>query len=80
MKVLHDKLGDKYYKRKGVVEEVRDAYTAIVRMLDNDDRIKIDQAHLETVIPALGKALLLMMNGLSLCHVLQAQLYTFNSV
>ena len=55
MKVLHDKLGDKYYKRKGVVEEVRDTYTAIVRMLDNDDRIKIDQAHLETVIPALSK-------------------------
>ena len=54
VKVLHEKLGEKYYKRKGMVVEVRDTYTGIVRMLDTNDKIKIDQSHLETVIPAIG--------------------------
>ena len=55
MKVVHKKLGERYYRRKGVVEEVKDLYTAMVRMIDSGDKLKIDQAHLETVIPAIGE-------------------------
>ena len=58
MKVVHRKLGERYYRRKGVVEEVRDLYTATVRMIDSGDKLKIDQAHLETVIPAIGEQVL----------------------
>ena len=52
VKVMHKKL---YYKQKGVIEEVQDQYTAVVRMLDSGDKVKFDQAHLETVIPAIGE-------------------------
>ena len=34
---------------------MRDLYTAVVRMMDSGDKIKIDQALLETVIPAIGQ-------------------------
>lgn len=59
VKVVHKKL---YYKQKGVVEGVQDQYTAVVRMLDSGDKVKFDQAHLETVIPAIGKPVLVV-NG-----------------
>ena len=55
VKVMHKKLGEKFYKRKGKVLECKDCYTAVVEMLESGDIIKIDQAHLETVIPAIGK-------------------------
>ena len=55
MKVVHKKLGERYYRHKGVVEEIKDLYTATVRMIDSGDKLKIDQAHLETVIPAIGE-------------------------
>lgn len=55
VKVVHKKLGERFYRRKGVVEEVKDLYTAMVRMIDSGDKLKIDQAHLETVIPAIGE-------------------------
>jgi len=29
-------------------------FTAIVKMLDSGDKLKLDQMHLETVLPALG--------------------------
>ena len=55
VKVMHKKLGDKYYRKKGVVESLKDEFTAIVQMLDSKDKLKIDQLHLETVIPAIGE-------------------------
>ena len=51
VKVVHKKL---YTRQKGVVEAVEEQFTALVRMLESGDRVKFDQAHLETVIPALG--------------------------
>lgn len=35
-------------------QEVRDKYTAVVKMIDSGDKLKLDQNHLETVIPAPG--------------------------
>ena len=55
MKVLHKKFGDRFYRKKGVVEEVKDTFTGVVKMIETGDKIKIDQAHLETVIPAIGE-------------------------
>ncbi|XP_013789460.1 DNA/RNA-binding protein KIN17-like [Limulus polyphemus] len=55
VKIISKQLGDKYYKKKGVVQEMKDLYVGIVKMLDSGDVLKLDQAHLETVIPALGR-------------------------
>ncbi|XP_078533196.1 DNA/RNA-binding protein KIN17 isoform X1 [Lissotriton helveticus] len=52
VKVVTKKLGDKYHKRKAVVKEVINKYTAVVKMIDSGDKLRLDQAHLETVIPA----------------------------
>ena len=56
VKVVHKKL---YSLQKGVVEGVEDQFTALVRILDTGDKVKFDQAHLESVIPAIGNVVLL---------------------
>lgn len=40
-----------------VLQEVRDKYAAVVKMIDSGDKLKLDQNHVETVIPAPGKTL-----------------------
>lgn len=62
VKVVTKSLGDKYYKKKGVIESVKDKYVAMVRMTDTGDLIKLDQEHLETVIPSEGR-LVKIVNG-----------------
>ncbi|KAH9494684.1 hypothetical protein Btru_020198 [Bulinus truncatus] len=62
VKVVHKKLGEKYYKKKAVVKEVKDLYTGIIKMLDSGDKLKVDQTHVETVIPAIGKTVMVV-NG-----------------
>lgn len=62
VKIMTKRLGEKYHKKKGVVMEVQEKYTAIVKMLDFSARIKVDQMHLETVLPAIGKQVLVL-NG-----------------
>ncbi|KFV50778.1 DNA/RNA-binding protein KIN17, partial [Tyto alba] len=60
VKIVTKKLGEKYHKKKAVVKEVIDKYTAVVKMIDSGDKLKLDQTHLETVIPAPGTAVLLI--------------------
>lgn len=62
VKIVTKRLGEKYYKKKGVIKEVQNKYTAIVKMVDSGDKLKLDQTHLETVIPAQGKRVLIV-NG-----------------
>ncbi|XP_060758971.1 DNA/RNA-binding protein KIN17 [Neoarius graeffei] len=62
VKVITKRLGDKYYKKKAVIREVQDKYTAIVKLIDSGDKLKLDQSHLETVIPAPGKRVIIV-NG-----------------
>ncbi|KAF4114532.1 DNA/RNA-binding protein KIN17 [Onychostoma macrolepis] len=62
VKVITKRLGEKYYKKKAVIREVQDKYTAVVKMIDSGDKLKLDQSHLETVIPAPGKRVLIV-NG-----------------
>ncbi|KAM3927087.1 DNA/RNA-binding protein KIN17 isoform 1-T1 [Leptodactylus fuscus] len=63
VKIVTKKLGEKYYKKKAVVKEVIDRYTAIVKLIDSGDKLKLDQTHLETVIPAPGKQVLVLNGG-----------------
>ena len=54
VKVITKSLGDKYYKKKGFIKQLVDEYTCHITMLDTGHTLKMDQAHLETVIPAEG--------------------------
>ncbi|KAI4895393.1 hypothetical protein NFI96_024122 [Prochilodus magdalenae] len=62
VKVITKRLGDKYYKKKAIIREVQNKYTAVVKMVDSGDKLKLDQSHLETVIPAPGKRVVIV-NG-----------------
>ncbi|XP_062852813.1 DNA/RNA-binding protein KIN17 [Trichomycterus rosablanca] len=62
VKVVTKRLGEKYYKKKAIIREVQDKYTAIVKLMDSGDKVKLDQNHLETVIPATGKRVVIL-NG-----------------
>lgn len=62
VKIVTKKLGEKYYKKKAVVKEVVDLYRAVIKLIDSGDKMKVDQSHLETVIPAQGKKVLIV-NG-----------------
>ncbi|CAH0730117.1 unnamed protein product, partial [Brenthis ino] len=55
VKIVTKSLGDKYFKRKAVVERVLDKYAARVRLLDDGALLKLDQNHVETVIPSPGR-------------------------
>ncbi|XP_053448292.1 DNA/RNA-binding protein KIN17-like [Nycticebus coucang] len=63
VKIITEKLGEKYHKKKGVVKEVIDKYTGVIRMIDSGDKLKLDQTHLETVIPEPGKRILVLKGG-----------------
>ncbi|KAL7370546.1 hypothetical protein ABVT39_003667 [Epinephelus coioides] len=62
VKVITKRLGERYHKKKAVITEVRDKYGAVVKMIDSGDKLKLDQNHVETVIPAPGKRVLIL-NG-----------------
>ncbi|XP_020507284.1 DNA/RNA-binding protein KIN17 [Labrus bergylta] len=62
VKVVTKRLGEKYHKKKAVVMEVKDRYGAVVKMVDSGDKLKLDQNHVETVIPAPGKRVVIL-NG-----------------
>ncbi|XP_008108456.2 DNA/RNA-binding protein KIN17 [Anolis carolinensis] len=63
VKIITKKLGEKYHKKKAVIKEVIDKYTAVVKTIDSGDRLKLDQTHLETVIPAPGKRVRVLNGG-----------------
>jgi len=55
VKVMNKALANgKYYKLKGVVEEVISTYVAQIKMIESGDILRLDQSQLETVIPIIG--------------------------
>jgi len=54
VKVITKKLGDVYYKQKGVILQMLDKYVGIVKLLETGQKLKLDQEHLESVIPTPG--------------------------
>ncbi|XP_026744172.1 DNA/RNA-binding protein KIN17 [Trichoplusia ni] len=56
VKITTKSLGDKFYKRKAIVERVVDKYCAHVKLTEDNVKLKLDQNHLETVIPSTGRA------------------------
>lgn len=62
VKVITSRLGEEFYKQKGIIREVIDRYIAVVKLIESGKKLKVDQEHLETVIPAIGK-LVKIVNG-----------------
>ncbi|CAL7939568.1 unnamed protein product [Xylocopa violacea] len=65
VKVVTKSLGDKYYKAKGVVQSVsNNSFVGKVKLKSPEEVenhvIKIDQEYLETVIPAIGKEVMIL--------------------
>jgi DNA/RNA-binding protein KIN17 len=60
VKVVTKSLGDKYYKKKGYVKDVIDDFAALVVMNDTGAKVKLDQDHLETVIPGEGREVVVL--------------------
>lgn len=55
VKFIDKSLGEKFYKQKAFVREVIDKYQAKIKFLETGEKVKVDQSHLETVIPALDQ-------------------------
>lgn len=65
VKVITKSLGDKYYKAKGIVQSVgTESFVGKVKLQTpeevNGHIIRLDQEYLETVIPAIDKAVLIL--------------------
>ena len=63
VKIIAKSLGEKYYKQKGYIKELVDPFTAIV-VTNSGAKIKLDQNHLETVIPAKGRKVVILRSKL----------------
>ncbi|KAL4720754.1 hypothetical protein ACJJTC_013766 [Scirpophaga incertulas] len=55
VKIVTKSLGDKFYKKKAVIKKVIERYGAEVKLIDEKLKVKLDQNHLETVIPSPGR-------------------------
>ena len=66
VKIITKRLGEKYYKSKGVISEITDESCFVGKVnLKSPEEVeghvlKIDQEHLETVIPAIGKEVVIL--------------------
>lgn len=65
VKVMTKALGNEYYKAKGIIRSVEDSgFVAEVKLkspeIVQDHVVKVDQEHLETVIPAIGKSVVIV--------------------
>ncbi|VDM98741.1 unnamed protein product [Thelazia callipaeda] len=60
VKVMTKKFGNDFYKAKGVIRQVVDDFTAILDV--NGHSLEVGQENLETVIPAVGREMLVV-NG-----------------
>lgn len=62
VKLINRKLPQELLYRRAVVLDMEDNYTAVVRVVNGTTKLKVDQAHVQTVIPPLGEYVLVV-NG-----------------
>merc|ERR1711953_1199955 len=60
VKIMTKSLGDRYYKKKGRVVEVIDDFAALVQLKDVTAKVRVDQDDLETVIPNVGRTVMIL--------------------
>jgi len=75
VKLTTKRLGEKFHKKKAIVKEVMDdKYSALIKLIDTGEKVKVDQAHVETVIPAIGKGVLLVQGPHRGCEAVLTEL------
>lgn len=62
VKIWSEKMGERFHNKKGEIIKVENKFTALVELFKTKALIKIDQTQLETVVPAFGRAVLVV-NG-----------------
>nr|VZI52518.1 unnamed protein product [Spirometra erinaceieuropaei] len=62
VKLINRKLPQELLYRRAVVLDMEDNYTAVVRVVNGTTKLKVDQEHVQTVIPPLGDYVLVV-NG-----------------
>jgi len=60
VKIKAKSLGDRFYNKKGRILEVIDDFTAMVELNDRSAKVKVDQDDLETVIPNVGRRVVIL--------------------
>ena len=60
VKILTKSLGDRYYKKKGRVVDVIEDFAALVQLKDVAAKVRVDQDDLETVIPNVGRMVVIL--------------------
>ena len=60
VKITSNSLGEKYYKQKGEVLEVIDRFKALLKLVTDESKVTVDQNDVETVIPAVGRQVLVL--------------------
>ena len=77
VKILNKKVGNgKFYQRKAVVLEVIDEYVGELNVLECNTILRIDQEHLETVIPKVMRVSFLAVYFLSSCLSYPCSIFT----
>ncbi|OTF77352.1 DNA/RNA-binding protein KIN17-like protein [Euroglyphus maynei] len=65
VRVVTKQLGSEYYEKKARIESIESpGYAAIIKLLSNGDLIRVDERHLETVVPSKSGSKVLILNGL----------------
>ena len=60
VKITSKTLGEKFFKQKAEVLEIIHKFKAIVKLVQDGSKVTIDQNDVETVIPAIGRQVLIL--------------------
>lgn len=65
VRVMTKQLGPEYHEKKARIESIESSgYAAIIKLLSNGDLIRVDERHLETVVPSKSGSKVMILNGL----------------
>ena len=65
VRIVTKQLGSEYYEKKARIESIESSgYAAIIKLLSNGDLIRVDERHLETVVPSKSGSKVMILNGL----------------
>jgi len=78
VKITTKSLGDKYYRKKGHVVDVIEDFAAVVSLNDGGGKVKLDQEHLETVIPQVGREVAILWGKFEGCSATLREVDTKN--
>lgn len=60
VRVTTKDLGPTYHNKKAVVEKIPEEFIGLVKMIDTGDLVKLDEAHLQTIVPRIGSQVMIL--------------------